>query len=128
MAGRPKAIETARVGSLNINEKSKCPECKKSHPRNRDKTFSDRFTSCPVFRAKDVEERVTMLRTHSACYSCTSWKHPKKDCKLDFKCKYKEDGTECGGEHHAMIHGTTQVISAHLLLEDPLSHIIGCGT
>ena len=66
-----------------------------------------------------------MLRTHSACFNCTSWTHQTKDCKCDkYKCRTKDDGKECGGEHHHLLHGTSQVLSTHFVLENPRTHIV----
>ena len=75
--GKPKVIETAKVGTVNVHKKAKCPECKEVHTRRAPGTAAatataDRFQSCPVFKGKEVEDRVTMLRTHSACFNCTS--------------------------------------------------------
>ena len=75
--GKPKVINSAKVGTVNIHKKTKCPECKEVHTRKtRDGTANaDRFQSCPVFKGKEVEDRVTMIKTHSACLNCTSWIH-----------------------------------------------------
>ena len=83
-----------------------CPECNVIHEwfNNASQKLegSDRFTSCPRFKAGSNTEKAELLEKHGACARCTVFNHKKAGCKVTRMCEVGG----CGLFHHPWVHGT----------------------
>ena len=97
----------ARVVNTSLSKDVKCPECNMIHQYysygSRRTENSDRFSSCPKFRAGNSTEKAELLAKYGACARCTAFGHEKASCKITSKC---EEGG-CTQFHHPSVHGTS---------------------
>ena len=59
---------------------------------------------CKIFRNKPVEERIELVKTNKACYSCLEVSHTSSNCTRGFKCR--ERG--CNQSHHQLLHEVSE--------------------
>ena len=97
----------ARVDNTSLSKDVYCPECNMIHQYysygSRKTENSDRFSSCPKFRAGTSTEKAELLAKYGACARCTAFGHEKASCKMTSKC---EEGG-CTQFHHPSVHGTS---------------------
>ena len=97
----------ARVDNTSLSKDVYCPECNMIHQYysygSRKTENSDRFSSCPKFRAGTNTEKAELLAKYGACARCTAFGHDKASCKMTSKCE--ERG--CTQFHHPTVHGTS---------------------
>ena len=55
---------------------------------------------CRIFEGKQPHERVQLVRTNQACFSCLQKGHYSRNCQLNFMCKEKG----CNLSHHQLLH------------------------
>uniref|UniRef100_A0A182RMF6 Uncharacterized protein n=1 Tax=Anopheles funestus TaxID=62324 RepID=A0A182RMF6_ANOFN len=69
--------------------------------------------NCPVFIAKDVQQRRDVVTTKHLCWNCFSGTHQVKSCKSDYSCR------TCHQRHHTLLHHTPgTVVSMTALLDN----------
>ncbi|XP_053667343.1 uncharacterized protein LOC128716761 [Anopheles marshallii] len=83
-------------------QQAKCPlQCVEDH----------RLSSCPVFIAKDVQQRREVVTTKGLCWNCLSNTHQVRACKSGYTCR------TCRERHHSLLHrapSATVTMAAHL--------------
>ncbi|XP_049300551.1 uncharacterized protein LOC125774324 [Anopheles funestus] len=67
--------------------------------------------NCPIFIAKDVQQRRDVVTNKHLCWNCLSGTHHVKSCKSDYSCR------TCRQRHHTLLHitpATAVTMAAHL--------------
>ncbi|XP_073845545.1 uncharacterized protein isoform X1 [Musca autumnalis] len=91
-------------GTLNANAsqqpktqyQNSCQICKANH-------F---IRDCPQFLAKNVNDRIHVVKISHLCYNCLSTNHGVKECKSRFGCR------TCNLKHHTLLHKGKETLSA----------------
>ena len=74
-----------------ITEYNGCPLCKKSH----------QLEWCPIYKAKDLENKRSVIAEHHLCFKCLkpmSSKHKARTCRNKITC------SKCKKEHPTSLH------------------------
>nr|XP_049464897.1 uncharacterized protein LOC120956172 [Anopheles coluzzii] len=58
--------------------------------------------NCPVFLAKNTQERREIARSKGLCWNCLSCSHQVRSCKSEYSCR------SCKERHHTLLHQPPQ--------------------
>ncbi|XP_049283815.1 uncharacterized protein LOC125764036 [Anopheles funestus] len=85
------ASNTAHSSTTAHSKRLQCPlACTDAHL----------LRNCPVFIAKDVQQRRDIVITKHLCWNCFSGTHQVKSCKSDYSCR------TCHQRHNTLLHHT----------------------
>ena len=115
------AVEATAKRKANLEGKGldKCPLCKQQHlfdktwatvnPPSKTKMLSTFLLSCPKFKTLTLEQKAATCAAQAAYLVCTGWDHPQHrqsggSVITEVKCKFKIDGSDCGGAHGRWYH------------------------
>nr|XP_049466974.1 uncharacterized protein LOC125908321 [Anopheles coluzzii] len=80
---------SAAAASTAHTQQPKCPlECSEDHT----------LRNCPVFIAKEVQQRRDVVASKRLCWNCLSSNHQVRACKSDYSCR------TCRERHHTLLH------------------------
>ncbi|XP_040151923.1 uncharacterized protein LOC120893847 [Anopheles arabiensis] len=80
---------SAPAASTAHTQQPKCPlECSEDHT----------LRNCPVFIAKEVQQRRDVVASKWLCWNCLSSNHQVRACKSDYSCR------TCRERHHTLLH------------------------
>ncbi|XP_040152349.1 uncharacterized protein LOC120894060 [Anopheles arabiensis] len=80
---------SAPAASTAHTQQPKCPlECSEDHT----------LRNCPVFIAKEVQQRRDVVASKRLCWNCLSSNHQVRACKSDYSCR------TCRERHHTLLH------------------------
>ncbi|XP_061500449.1 uncharacterized protein LOC133391305, partial [Anopheles gambiae] len=67
--------------------------------------------NCPVFLAKNTQERREIARSKGLCWNCLSCSHQVRSCKSEYSC------LSCKERHHTLLHQPPQQPTVALLAQ-----------
>ncbi|XP_069140928.1 uncharacterized protein [Argopecten irradians] len=59
------------------------------------------LSDCRAFKAKDISERLQLLRENGRCFRCCESKHRRQNCKETVKCELCDSKHHCTAMHDA---------------------------